>query len=82
VQLANDIKAHWLNGRYFSPGYPSLEERQEPFDFIVAELSQWESQLPHRLRPLKDSSKINGMILLAFAKVLDEKLAGDCPWIP
>jgi len=53
VQLANDIKVlmHWLSHDILALAGPSLEERQELFDFIVAELSQRESQLPHRLRP-------------------------------
>jgi len=62
VQLANDIKVlmHWLSHDILALAGPSLEERQELFDFIVAELSQRESQLPHRLRP-RTALKINGM---------------------
>jgi len=42
VQLANDIKVlmHWLSHDILALAGPSLEERQELFDFIVAELSQ------------------------------------------
>jgi len=74
VQLANDIKVlmHWLSHDILALAGPSLEERQELFDFIVAELSQRESQLPHRLRPLRTAQ--NQRDVLAFAKVLDEKL--------
>jgi len=74
VQLANDIKVlmHWLSHDILALAGPSLEERQELFDFIVAELSQRESQLP-RLRPLRTALKKRDD-LLAFAKVLDEKL--------
>ena len=77
VQLANDIKVlmHWLSHDILALAGPSLEERQELFDFIVAELSQRESQLPHRLRPLRTALKNQRDDLLAFAKVLDEKLA-------
>jgi len=59
VQLANDIKVlmHWLSHDILALAGPSLEERQELFDFIVAELSQRESQLPHRLRPLRTALK-------------------------
>jgi len=41
VQLANDIKVlmHWLSHDILALAGPSLEERQELFDFIV-ELSQ------------------------------------------
>lgn len=53
---------------------PSLEERQELFDFIVLELSQRENLLSHRLRPLRIALKNQRDDLLAFAKILAQKL--------
>jgi len=75
VQLANDIKVlmHWLSHDILALAGPSLEERQELFDFIVAELSQRESQATSTSSS-KDSSQNQRDDLLAFAKVLDEKL--------
>jgi len=77
VQLANDVKIlmQWLNHDILALAGPPLEERQELFDFIVAELSQREDLLAHRLRPLRTALKNQRDDLLAFAKVLDEKLA-------
>ena len=76
VQLANDVKIlmQWLNHDIFALAGSSFEERQELFDFIVAELSQRENLLSHRLRPLRTALKNQRDDLLAFAKVLDEKL--------
>lgn len=51
-----------------------MEERQELFDFIVEELSRRETLLAHRLRHLRTALKNQRDDLLAFAKVLDEKL--------
>jgi hypothetical protein len=76
LQLANDIKilVQWLNHDILALAGPSFEERQELFDFIVEELSQREKQLAHRIRPLRTALKNQRDDLLAFAKVLDQKL--------
>jgi len=76
VQLANDVKIliQWLSHDILALAGPSWEERQELFDFIVAELSQRENLLSHRLRPLRTALKNQRDDLLAFAQVLDEKL--------
>lgn len=75
-QLANDVKSlmQWLNHDILALAGPSLEERQELFDFIVEELSRRETLLAHRLRPLRTALKNQRDDLLAFSKVLDEKL--------
>ena len=77
VQLANDVKIlmQWLNHDILTLAGPSLAERQELFDFIVAELSRRETLLAHRLRPLRTALKNQRDDLLAFAAVLDQKLA-------
>ena len=76
LQLANDVKSlmQWLSHDILALAGPSWEERQELFDFIVAELSHRENLLSHRLRPLRTALKNQRDDLLAFAKVLDEKL--------
>jgi len=76
VQLANDVKIllQWLSHDILALAGPAIEERQELFDFIVEELSRRENLLAHRLRPLLTALKNQRDNLLAFAKVLDEKL--------
>ncbi|MBV8884495.1 MAG: hypothetical protein JO235_10940 [Chroococcidiopsidaceae cyanobacterium CP_BM_RX_35] len=77
LQLANDIKSlvQWLNHDILALAGPSWEERQGLFDFIVAELSRRESLVAHRIRPLRVALKHQRDDLLAFAAVLDQKLA-------
>jgi len=76
VQLASDVKIlmQWLNHDILALAGPPLAERQELFDFIVAELSRREALLAHRLRPLRTALKNQRDDLLAFAQVLDQKL--------
>ncbi len=76
VQLANDVKIlmQWLSHDILALAGPAIEERQELFDFIVEELSRRESLLAHRLRPLLTALKNQRDNLLAFARVLDQKL--------
>ncbi len=77
VQLANDVKIliQWLNHDVLALAGPALTERQELFDFIVEELSQRENLLAHGIRPLRTALKNQRDALLAFAQVLDQKLA-------
>lgn len=76
VQLAFDVKIlmQWLRHDVLALAGPAMEERQELFDFIVEELSRREKLLAHRLRPLRIALKNQRDDLLAFAKVLDQKL--------
>ncbi len=76
LQLVNDVKTlmHWLSHDVLALAGPCFEERQELFDFIVAEFSQRENLLLHRLRPLRTALKNQRDDLLAFAQVLDQKL--------
>lgn len=77
VQLANDVKIlmQWLSHDILALAGPAMEERQELFDFIVEELSRRETLVAHRLRPLRTALKNQRDDLLAFAAVLDQKLA-------
>lgn len=77
LQLASDVKSlmQWLNHDILTLAGPPLEERQELFDFIVVELSRREALVAHRIRPLRTALKNQRDDLLAFARVLDQKLA-------
>jgi len=77
VQLATDVKIlmQWLNHDILALADPPLAERQELFDFIVEELSRREALLAHRIRPLRTALKNQRDDLLAFAAILDQKLA-------
>ena len=82
-QLARDVKTlvHWLAHDILALAGPVLAERQALFDFIVAELRHREHLDPPRIRPVRTALEKQRDDLLAFAGVLDEKLAGiaqDC----
>ena len=55
---------------------PPLPDRQELFDFILTELRRREVSGCLRIRPLRVALEKQRHDLLAFAKVLDEKLVG------
>lgn len=77
IQLACDAKilTQWLNHDILALAGPPLKERQELFDFIVEELNIREGLCPHRIRPVRTALKNQRDDLLAFAAVLDQKLA-------
>ena len=54
---------------------PALATRQELFDFIVAELTAREPKDARRIRPVRVALQNQRDTLLAFAGVLDGKLA-------
>ena len=54
---------------------PALAIRQELFDFVVELLAQYEPEDVRRIRPLRVALQNQRDDLLAFAGVLDEKLA-------
>jgi hypothetical protein len=55
---------------------PALPTRQIPFDFIVTELVQLESEDIRRIRPVRIALQNQRDDLLAFAGVLDARLVG------
>jgi hypothetical protein len=77
VELARDIRTltQWLSHDVLALAGPALATRQELFDFIVALLAQRESEDERRIRPLRVALQNQRDDLLAFAGVLDEKLA-------
>ncbi len=75
--LARDVRTlvHWLRHDVLVLAGPDLVTRQELFDFIVAELAAREHEDARRLRPVRVALQNQRDDLLAFAGVLDDKLA-------
>ena len=76
VQLSRDVKTltQWLNHDILALAGPPLPDRRELFDFIVAELKLREASGCQRIHPLRVALFQQRDDLLAFAKVLDQKL--------
>ena len=76
-QLARDAKTlvHWLAHVILALAGPGLVDRQGLFDFVVAELQHREHLDPPRIRPVRRALEKQRDDLLAFAGVLDHKLA-------
>jgi hypothetical protein len=76
-RLARDIRTltQWLSHDVLVLAGPALATRQELFDFVVEELAQRESEDVRRIRPLRVALQNQRDDLLAFAGVLDKKLA-------
>jgi hypothetical protein len=77
VCLAQDIKTllGWFSHDVLALAGPSLAVRQELFDFIVHELKQREDEQYPAIRKLRKALHNQRDQLLAFAGVLDQKLA-------
>ena len=75
--LAVDIRTliAWLSHDVLALAGPSRDIRNEIFDFIVAELGRREHVDPRRIRPVRVALQNQLDDLLAFAGVLDDKLA-------
>ena len=75
--LACDIRTlvQWLRHDVLALAGPALATRRELFDFIVAELAAREPEDARRLRPVRVALQNQRDDLLAFAGVLDAKLA-------
>ena len=75
--LALDVRtlADWMRNDILSLAGPEQPARRELFDFVVEELRARESLCPHRIRPVRRSLQNQRDDLLAFAAVLDGKLA-------
>jgi len=75
--LARDIRTlvHWLRHDVLALAGPDLATRRELFDFIVEELMAREPDDPRRIRPVRVALQNQRDTLLAFAGVLDAKLA-------
>jgi len=77
-QLARDIRTlvQWLSHDVLALAGPGLATRRELFDFIVSELGAREPEDARRIRPVRVALQNQRDDLLAFAGVLDNKLAG------
>jgi uncharacterized protein YjiS (DUF1127 family) len=77
VSLAQDVKTllGWFSQDVLALAGPALAVRQELFDFIVAELQQREDEQYPTIRKLRKALHNQRDQLLAFAGVLDQKLA-------
>ena len=75
--LARDIRTlvHWLNHDVLALAGPAQATRQLLFDFVVEELAQREPGDARRIRPVRVALQNQRDTLLAFAGVLDGKLA-------
>jgi hypothetical protein len=75
--LARDIRTltQWLSHDVLALAGPALATRQMLFDFIVEELAKREPEDMRRIRPLRVALQNQRDDLLAFADVLDAKLA-------
>ncbi len=75
--LARDVRTltQWLRHDVLALAGPVLATRQRLFDFIVEELAAREPEDPRRIRPVRVALQNQRDQLLAFAGVLDAKLA-------
>ena len=75
--LAQDVKTllGWFSHDVMALAGPPLAVRQELFDFIVSELQQREDERYPAIRKLRKALRNQREQLLAFAGVLDQKLA-------
>jgi len=76
-RLARDIRTltQWLSHDVLALAGPDLATRQMLFDFIVDELTHCEPEDARRIRPVRVALQNQRDDLLAFAGVLDGKLA-------
>jgi hypothetical protein len=76
-QLARDVKTllNWMRHDVFALAGPDLAQRRALFDFIVDELRQREHLDLPRIRPLRRALENQRDDLLAFAGLLDARLA-------
>jgi len=75
--LARDVRTlvQWLSHDVLALAGPALATRRELFDFVVAELAAREPEDARRIRPVRVALQNQRDTLLAFAGVLDAKLA-------
>jgi len=66
---------HWLRHDVLALAGPALATRRELFDFVVEELAAREPRDTRRIRPVRVALQNQRDHLLAFAGVLDDKLA-------
>ncbi len=77
LQLYDDLKIlmDWLSNDVLTLAGADYQERLELYDFIVEELKAREELCRHRIRPVRIALENQREDLLAFAQILDLKLA-------
>ncbi|MGI8932433.1 MAG: hypothetical protein ACR2FS_00010 [Phormidesmis sp.] len=77
TSLARDVKTliQWLNHDVLELAGPALTERQELYDFVVAELQRREGMGRKQVRVLRKALQNQRDDILGFSQVLDDKLA-------
>ena len=77
ITLARDVKTliQWLNHDVLKLAGPALAERQELYDFVVAELQLREAIGGKKVCVLRKALQNQRDDILGFAQVLDNKLA-------
>lgn len=77
VTLARDVRilSDWMQKDILNAAGPDLATRRNLFDYVVAELRSRESLAPHRIGPVRQMLEHHRDRLLAFAGILDERLA-------
>jgi hypothetical protein len=78
LELARGIRTliQWLSHDVLALAGPNLATRRELFDFITDELQRLEPEDVRRIHPVRVALRNQRDDLLAFAGVLDKKLAG------
>jgi hypothetical protein len=77
IGLADDVRllSQWLQQDILSSAGPDLATRRELFDFVVEELRRRTPMCPHRIEQVRRTLQRQRDDLLAFAGVLDARLA-------
>ena len=76
LQLYKDVGtlAQWMREDILCLAGADYSTRKELYDFVVAQLTLLEPLCEHRIRPVRRSLENQRADLLAFAKLLDDKL--------
>jgi transposase-like protein len=82
LTLADDVAvlARWLQRDVLSVAGPCLAQRQELFDFVLAELKARQPLCPHRLKPVCSALKKQRAELLAFVEDVDRDIGSLAAW--
>ncbi|MDJ0717213.1 MAG: hypothetical protein QNJ54_23850 [Prochloraceae cyanobacterium] len=77
LQLYDELQIliDWLSNDVLALGGVDYNQRLELYDFIVEELKLREQLCAHRIRPVRTALENQREDLLAFAQILDQKLA-------
>jgi len=75
--MAADVRVltEWMEQDVLALAGPPLAEREQLYDFLVAELERYQADCPHRLGPVVPMLRNQRTDLLAFVEVLHERLS-------